>query len=507
MQPSIKSLVEAAESSWHQRETAAARAEAGLEASATQTTLAEQLGVELGDALAFLGELGRSARTEEPRRTRLRRLEDHLKLHAIQRAAAPALDALSVARRSPVVPFGQANRSLDEAWAQVPLTPLAPEREALAQAWAREEGALLGEARRAYELAFHAAQGLGAATLGQLWPTVETAGAEARAQAAAAFLARTADGYRDVLGFALRRVEPTLKLPGASWADVRRALALPGTAELLRPEDAFDGITRCWNDLALPPNASGRLLVDERRRAPPPTSTSAARIFVPAPPNEVRLVLWPAVGLAGWAAWLGAWGEGQLAASVGGALPFVERALGDEAHRLGVHLLCAGWAHQGGWLKRFGRLASGPVKDLTRLGALAQLGRLRQAAALCVVEQQAAQAGLGAAVLDEAVTRASDALGAPVPPAWVLRSVGVVPRQRALVDAIAVEAALHERFEQRFNEDYWRNPAAGRDFVALAQGGLRATAEELVKDTAGPTATLASFTAKAAERLVAALNA
>lgn len=507
VQPSIKSLVEAAEQRWHRRETWGARTEAGLEGPPTIAELAKGFEPELGDALGFLGELGRSSRTEEPRRTRLLRLERHFQELWLLHGAEGALDGLAQARRTVAVPFGTQRRTLDEAWAQIALTPAAAEREALAQAWAREEGALLGELRRAFERAFQAAQARGASTLAQAWPALETHDAKARGEAAQAFLSATADGYRDVLGFALRRLDPTLKSPGASWADVRRALALPWTAEALRPEDAFDAVTRCWNDFGLPPNAQGRLLVDERRQAPPATTAASGHVFAPAPPDEVRLVLWPAVGVTGWASWLGAWGEGQLLANVGGALPFVERALGDAAHRAGVHRLTAGWAHDALWLKRFGRLPAAGVKDVARVGALAHLADARLAAALLWVELEAAQRGLTDAVLDEGVSRASQALGAAVPLALVLRGVGVLPRQRARVDAIAVEAALHERFEQRFNEDYWRNPAAGRDFLALAQGGLRATAEELLKDALGPSATLAACTAKAAGRLVAILNA
>jgi hypothetical protein len=66
---------------------------------------------------------------------------------------------------------------------------------------------------------------------------------------------------------------------------------------------------------------------------------------------------------------------------------------------------------------------------------------------------------------------------------------------------LALEARLHSVLRERFNEDFWRNPAAGTWLTQLFSRGQREDAEKLSRELGGPLEL-----AMAGTRVVAALG-
>ncbi len=310
----------------------------------------------------------------------------------------------------------------------------------------------------------------------------------------------TADAYGDLLAHALRRIEPSLKPGQATWHDLARAVDAPWLAEHLRREDLEHAVTRCLEDLGLSPNAHGRIKVDAEPRPgqPPGAQTFAVRV-----PDEVRLVVTPGSGFAPWAAWLDAWARAEHLALVPGTLPFVERALGDAAVPGAVGLWAQSFLLDEAWLRRYVRLPSALAVEVARLFAFRQAFELRREATLLQVAHEVLTRGVSSSLLGDFTARTATHLGAPAPAVLLPMRVELTAPSLQRLDAWALSGHLHEHLQERFNEDYWRNPATGSWLSGFAQRGQRDDAPAVAR-TLGPTAL--AITA-AARRRVAVMGA
>lgn len=293
---------------------------------------------------------------------------------------------------------------------------------------------------------------------------------------ATALLRDTDDAWRDLLGYALKRLDTQLSPRQARRHDVERAATAPWIHELFRKEDLFHAVTRCLADLGFDPSASGRITVDQEskeNRAP------GAHLFELRVPDQLRLLLQADLGFAVYASWLSGWGLALARAHVGRALPFVERRLGDRAIGGAMGRLFASFLLEEGWLKRYLRLTSPQAREAARLFAFSQLFELREHAALTLVHRELLERGAAPAVFDDAVARRSEAVGAEVSRGRAVLDADVLGDAALSLDAWALEARLAQSLRERFNEDFYRNPAAGRWLSELWGKGQRDDAAQV----------------------------
>lgn len=293
---------------------------------------------------------------------------------------------------------------------------------------------------------------------------------------AAALLRDTEDAWRDLEGYALKRLDTQLSPRGARLHDVQRAAQAPWLVELFRREDLFHAVTRCLGDLGLHPSADGRITVDqEGTEGRPP----GAHLFELRVPDQLRLLLQPDLGYPVYASWLSGWGMALSRAHVGRTLPFVERRLGDRAVPLATGQLFASLLLEETWLKRYLRLTSPQAREAARLFAFFQLLQLRWDAALTLAHKDVLAGGADDRLADELVPRLSDAVGAEVSKGRTVLEVDVLGDAVLSLDAWALEGRLAQTLTERFNEDFFRNPAAGRWLVDLWGKGQRDDAAQV----------------------------
>jgi hypothetical protein len=208
-------------------------------------------------------------------------------------------------------------------------------------------------------------------------------------------------------------------------------------------------------------------------------------------PDQIRLLLTPEMGFDAYAGWLSTWGIGLHRAHVGRALPFVERRLGDRSVIGAVGLLFESFLLDEGWLKRYLRLTANQAKEAARAFAARQLQQLRRAAALALYSHEATSRGTWASLQDDYVPRLSAALGVEVPRGQALLEVDAFGDRLVELDAFALEQVMRGHLQERFNEDFWRNPATGRWLTELASRGLHDDATVVAKNLGVESASLA----------------
>jgi len=291
-----------------------------------------------------------------------------------------------------------------------------------------------------------------------------------RLEAIAATLKATDDAHLDLLGFALKKLDPMLTPRVATEHDASRAAMAPWLIENFRKEDLTHAVSRCLGDLGLSLNADGRLTIDQESR---PGRSTEAKCFELRVPDQVRLLLTAESGLESWAGWLSTWGVGVHRAHVGRTLPFVERRLGDRSVVDAVGVLFETFLLDEGWLKRYLRLTAHQAREAARIAAFRQLHQARRAMALASYSIEAMKNGSTAPLGDDYRSRLANALGVEVPRGEALFAVDLFGDVLLKVDAFALEHTWRAHLRERFNEDFWRNPATGRWLVDLAARGQR----------------------------------
>jgi len=427
------------------------------------------------DVFQYVSELIASPRVDEGKRGRLVLLRRAVARRFVQSRAAPYAAELDGALRRET--FVSADKPWTAAEALRELPRLAPrelrdqlQRDLDAVLWNRRD--LTVRHANALLEAMHALSPSPA----ELVELMHGRPLAPRQVQAAALLRDTEDAWRDLEGYALKRLDAQLGLRSARLHDVQRAAQAPWLFELFRREDLFHAVTRCLGDLGLNPSADGRITVDQEGREGRP---AGAHLFELRVPDELRLVLQPDLGYPVYASWLSGWGRALSRAHVGRALPFVERRLGDPAVPLATGLLFASFLLEEAWLKRYLRLTSPQAREAARLFAFFQLMQLRWDAALTLAHQDVLAHGVDGRCLDELVPRLSDAVGAEVPRGRALLEVDVLGDAPLSLDAWALESRLAQTLTERFNEDFFRNPAAGRWLVDLWSKGQRDDAAQV----------------------------
>ena len=303
-----------------------------------------------------------------------------------------------------------------------------------------------------------------------------------RLDAARQTLAQTADASLDLLGYALTKLDPMLTPRGAAGHDAERAALGPWMFENFRREDLTHAISRCLGDLGVSANAEGRITVDSELR---PGRDPSPLCFELRVPDQIRLLLTPEMGFDAYAGWLSAWGIALHRANVGRTLPFVERRLGDRSVIDAVGVLFESFLLDEGWLKRYLRLTASQAKEAARAFASRQLLQLRRAAGLALYSNEAISRGSWSSLADEYMPRMAGALGVEVPRGQTLFEIDAFGDRLVKLDAFALEHVMRGHLQERFNEDFWRNPSTGRWLTELASRGQHDDAKVVAKSSFG----------------------
>jgi hypothetical protein len=421
------------------------------------------------ETTSFLRELVTSARIDATKKSRVERLLSLVVELSARRAMAPAKSQLDdLLLQKSLVAAGRTwtvDEAIQDAWALSTTearAQLSAERSAgLWSAFSLFAGQVDALAETAQTRGFSSPTALVETVRGRSFATGISHGESA--------LDHSRDAAFDVLAYALKRVDPHLKPDTARQPDLERALAAPWFFELLRKEDLWHVVTRVWSDLGFHPSAHGRILIDTDHRPGRTRFSTLAPVEVP---DQIRLVLTAAPGFDGYAHWLGAWGEALFWAEVPKSLPFIDRVVGDAVVPLAIRKLFELLPTDELWLRRAAKLTSAQSREVARLFALRQLMELRREAALLPVTSDILSRGAVRSLADGYISSLERAVFVAPERGRLIIDIDVLAKGLVTLDAFALETHLMRTLRERFNEDWWRNPAAGRFLVALSSRGV-----------------------------------
>lgn len=461
---SLNALVERIDDDLFERGTRAWRLAAGLGSMGGLAPLDE---LTRPDVLQYLNELIASPRTDAGKRARLVLLRQYVAKTWVELAMEAHDTAIQRAKETTLTAAAK-TWSLGEALGHGAQQPTREARVEVQQALDVALRDTTPWARR-LDAAFPASAAVGH-TLKSLVELVQGRPLAPRAEAARALLKDTEAAWLDLLGYALKRLDPQLTRRTANALDVERAADAPWLYELFRREDLMHAVTRCVTDLGFSLGAEGRLTADTESR---PGRLAGAHVFELRVPGQVRLLLTAEAGFATWGEWLSAWGMALHRVHVNATLPMVERRLGDPALVAGLGRLFESFLLEEGWLKRYLRLGAAQSREASRLFAFRQLGALRASAALTLAFDLFVERGATTEVAEAYSGLMSTALGVEVRSGRAFLDLDALGSAMTSLDAFGLETALHAHLRERFNEDFYRNPATGRWLTGLAAKGQR----------------------------------
>ncbi|MBK7862794.1 MAG: peptidase M3 [Archangiaceae bacterium] len=478
MEISLNSLVERVDAFLYERGALEFRFKAGLSHELPLSKLHEHF-PELSRVETFhrVREMLASPRTDGARKVGLKLLLHFLgdNLEEVRSASAHEIIAQLLAS-APVSAGHGGPLALGEAVARLPDEPHRERRDLLE----RESSQLFWERRsswaRRFDAALELAHELKAPSYVALREELTGVQLQPLVEAAERTLKLTDDAWRDLLGYALRRLDPNLDRP--QLHDAKRAAQAPWMMELFRKDDLFPAVTRWLAELGMDPNAEGRLSFDAEEREGKRTGAFTAELRVP---DELRLVALPRNGFEGYSEVLRAFGRGLHHANASRATPLLERRLGDAAVPRAMAALFENVMLDEQWHRRYLHLPQAQAREAARLFAFRQAMRFRRKLALLPYALELYARGPSDAMADEYQARMQATLGVAVPKERFLYDVRPMLLMVSVLRAWALEAVLLTRLRERFNEDFWRNPAAGRWLKELSQRGQRDDAAEIAR--------------------------
>jgi hypothetical protein len=479
MEISLNALVERVDEFLYERGALEFRFHAGLSHELPLSKLHQNF-PELSRVESFLRvrEMLLSPRTDGARKVGLRLLLHFLGDTLEDVRTAPAHEIIAQLLSSAPVNSGHGDTlPLGEAVARLPDEPHRDRRDLLE----RESSQIFWERRSAWarrvEAAMELATELKAPSYTALREELTGVKLQPLVEGAERALALTQDAWRDLLGYALKRLDPNIA-ERAQFHDAKRAAQAPWMLELFRKDDLFPAVTRWLAELGLDPNAEGRLSFDAEDRPGKRTGAFVAELRVP---DELRLVALPRNGFEGYAEVLRAFGRGLHHANASRTTPLLERRLGDSAVPRAVAALFENVMLDEQWLKRYLKVPQSQAREAARLFAFRQAMRLRRKLALVPYALELYARGPSDAMADEYQSRMQETLNVAVPKERFLYDVRPMLLMVSVVRAWALEAVLLGKLRERFNEDFWRNPATGRWLKELSQRGQRDDAAEIAR--------------------------
>lgn len=298
----------------------------------------------------------------------------------------------------------------------------------------------------------------------------------------AAFLRDTEPMWNEVLRERLRAF-------GVAPSDAVRADAL-ALFRVREYDDAFpaaameETIRRCCAEMHIDATASGRITFDLADR---PGKRSRAFCSPVRVPQEVYLVLRPHGGQADWGTFLHELGHALHFGYARADYPFEYRWLGDNSVTEAYAMLFDHRLQDRGWLLRYTGLGAARAGAFLRFAAFEELHYLRRYCAKLIYEIAVYGGDVSwGALPDLYATTLTDATGFRYRP--VDAFIDLDPRYYSTryLRAWQLQAVLERGLVERFDEDWWRNPAAGPWITGqLLAEGQRETASELAERVAG----------------------
>lgn len=287
-----------------------------------------------------------------------------------------------------------------------------------------------------------------------------------------AFLNQSEAMYRDLLSWRLRKISESGSLPSErSRADIVRASHPFEFDKLFRvPFRRFEeGLLR----MGLHPRAEGRIFVDSEQR---PGRQQEAQAIPLNPPFEILISHQPHGGFHDSFSRMHSLGVALFQANMDPQRPFEDRMLGDEALDFAFGSLFSNIFFDSGWLSR--ELES-DSPDLPRAIAFRGLLQARIYAAQIVAKENAQEWGPGSKALALYSSTLSEHLQGHWPEEhfWLDSFTPSASHLRGRV----LESLLHHELRQRFDEDWWRNPATGSWLLKLFSAGRFLDSDSLMQ--------------------------
>ncbi len=292
-----------------------------------------------------------------------------------------------------------------------------------------------------------------------------------------AFLRDTEAMWDETLRFYLR-AKTGLKRGEATRAD---ALALFRASEF---DEAFPAsqmepaIRRQVSEMGMDPTANGRVTFDLGEREGKRSRAFCAPVRVP---DEVYLVLRPHGGQSDYTTFLHELGHALHFANTDASLPFEFRWLGDNSVTEAYAMLFDHRMQDAGWLSRYSALGKNRLGEYLRMSGFEELHFLRRYSAKLLYEIAVYSGDAPWSSLpDLYVSRLTDATGFTYRPEDAF--IDFDPRFYSVryLRAWQLQSAINATLTEKFNDDWFRNPAAGPWMIGeLFSIGQRDTADEL----------------------------
>ncbi|HEX7125375.1 MAG TPA: hypothetical protein VF406_06280 [Thermodesulfobacteriota bacterium] len=302
----------------------------------------------------------------------------------------------------------------------------------------------------------------------------------------AAFTRETDDVYRDHLAYYLKKsVGPTPGGPASH--DLARLLRAPQLDALFPKGDLLPVAEKTAAGLGLTLGAGGRITVDDEAR---PGKTPRAFCMPIEVPNRIVLVVMPQGGQDDWRAFLHELGHALHFAHAAPDLPVEARYLGDNSVTEGFAFLVEHLMHAKPWLRRHLGLGRDQLDDYLRFAHFERLYIVRRYGAKLAYELDLhADGGAASAPGGERARRLADryrealhrAVGVDYPVESYLADVDPGFYSARYLRAWMFEAQLRDTLEERFDEDWFRNPRAGTFLTGLWAEGQPARLEALAE--------------------------
>jgi hypothetical protein len=295
-----------------------------------------------------------------------------------------------------------------------------------------------------------------------------------------ALLETTRDVHEDLLRYYVRRTLPGVKRDELKTHDLARMLYGDEFRRRFPAADMVERIAGMTSAMGLDLTAGGRIELDleDRPTKSPRAFCSAIRV-----PDEVKLVLRPYGGYDDYATFLHELGHALHFAHVDPGQPMEFRLLGDNGVTEGFAI---GFDHIV-QLPQFLRLVMGVERpeDFLRFVAFRELVMLRRYCAKFAYERSLHRLGPSPGRAAEYAERLTEATGAQTATALYLDDVDPHFYCIRYLRAWMLAGTLHQVLRDRFDIDWFRNPAAGPFLEELWAIGQAEPAEVLARERLG----------------------
>lgn len=286
-------------------------------------------------------------------------------------------------------------------------------------------------------------------------------------------LEATDDLYREVMDDELRR-RLGIGLDESESHDAGWLRRMPWLDGSCQEGGVLGSLRRDLRDIGLPLEYGGVEIEEEPFPGPGMTACcTPVRV-----PHRILLLVTPTITQPGCVALLIAVGRALHFAYTDSRLSFEDRALGDRAVVKAHGLLFAGLSRERAWVRRTRGLQGDALEDYMRTTAVTDLFALREAAARLEFEIELSESEDPGAMGPVWSDILSDATGFRFDARSFLERLGQRFGVARFVRGRMLAAQLRLTLREKFDEDWFRNPAAGPFLGEWFGRGLQASAAD-----------------------------